>query len=73
MEIKNRYIKDDGKGTSYMSGCSIPRDADGITRNVNFVDCDFHPASDSIFEGCSINGVSIPNGPGCLYEYVRGF
>jgi hypothetical protein len=36
-----------------MSGCSIPKDADGVCRNIRFVKCDFHPCcADIKFEGC---------------------
>ncbi len=67
--IKNWYIKDTGNGYPYMSGLAIPRDNDGVTRNIDFVDCDLHPASHSTFENCAINGKPIPDGPGCLYKY----
>ena len=68
-EIKNWYIKDTGDGRFYMSGMAIPRDPDGVTRNINFVNCDFHYASDGIFENCQINGKPIPDGKGCLKQY----
>lgn len=68
-EIRNWYIKDTGDGYPYISEMAIPRDDDGITRNINFVNCDFHPASNSNFENCQINGRAIPNGPGCLWKY----
>lgn len=64
--IKDWYIKDTGDGRFYISGMAIPRDADGVTRDINFVNCDFHHASHGVFEGCMINGKPIPDGPGCL-------
>lgn len=66
--VKNWYIKDTGDGRAYMSGMAIPRDTDGVTRNIDFVSCDFHPASYSTFENCTIDGVRIPDGPGRLYD-----
>lgn len=71
MIMRNCYIKDTGDHSRYISGIDIPCDSDGITRDVEFFDCDFHPASNSVFEHCTINGVPIPNGPGCLYQYER--
>lgn len=67
--INEWYIKDTGDGRMYMSGLPIPRDYDGITRNYNFVNCDFHPASHGKFENCRIDGRPIPDGEGCLYDY----
>lgn len=67
--IRNWYIKDTGDGRRYMSGLALVRDKDGVTRNIDFVGCDFHPASYGVFENCSIEGKSIPDGKGCLYEY----
>jgi len=69
--IDNWYIKDTGDGRAYMSGMAIPRDEDGITRNINFTNCDFHPASHSNFENCQIDGQPIPDGPGCLYKHEQ--
>lgn len=66
---KDCYVKDFGDGKTYMSGLPLPRDSDGVTRNVDFVNCDFHPASDGVFENCTINGQSIPDGPGSLYRH----
>ena len=65
---KDWYIKDTGDGRFYMSGMAIPRDDDGVTRSVDFVNCDFHPASYSTFEDCTIDGRKIPDGPGRLYD-----
>lgn len=67
--IDNWYIKDTGDGDYYMSGMAIPRDDDGVSRNMNFTNCDFHPASHGKFENCQIDGKPIPDGPGCLYDY----
>lgn len=69
--VKGWYIKDDGDHSSYMSGLAIPVDADNVTRNLNFVDCDFHPASYSVFENCLINGKPIPDGKRCLWNLNR--
>lgn len=69
--VKDWYIKDTGDHCIYMSGRPIPVDADNITRDINFVDCELHPASNGDFENCQINGVLIPDGPGCLYIYKR--
>ncbi len=67
--VENHYFKDFGDGRTYISGLPIPRDADGITRNINFTRCDFHPGSVSDFENCQIDGKPIPDGRGCLYDY----
>jgi hypothetical protein len=71
-EVKNWYIKDTGDGRSYMSGLSIPKDKDGLTEAINFVNCDFHYASYGVFIACQIDGIDIPDGPGCLKEYDMG-
>lgn len=70
--MKNCYLKDFGDGRFFISGLPLPRDADGVTRNIDFVDCDLHPASVGVFENCFINGESIPDGPGCLWDYENG-
>jgi hypothetical protein len=71
--INNWYIKDPGDGRFYISGMAIPRDADGISRNMNFTNCDFHHASHGIFENCQIDGRPIPDGKGCLRIYADSF
>lgn len=67
--VKDWYIKDTGDGKHYMSGMAIPRDTDGVTRNIDFIRCDFHPASHGVFENCTIDGQPIPDGEGCLYKH----
>ena len=67
--VKGWYIKDTGDHARYMSGRAIPVDANNVTRNLNFVDCDFHPASYSVFENCQVNGKPIPDGKGRLYGH----
>jgi hypothetical protein len=54
IEYESYYFKDDRKHKGpLMSGCSIPKDADGVCRNIRFVKCDFHPCcADIKFEGC---------------------
>lgn len=54
--IVNHYYKDSGHGERYMSGLPLPRDPDGVVRNVNFVGCTFHPCCAAKFENCSITG-----------------
>ena len=69
--VRNWYIKDYGDHERFVSGCPIPCDADGITDSLDFVDCDFHPASVSNFRNCAINGQPIPDGVGNLYKYAH--
>jgi hypothetical protein len=54
----------------FVSDMSIPTDPDNVSRNIDFVDCDIHPASNSIFESCTLEGHRIPDGPGSLYLYM---
>jgi hypothetical protein len=63
--IRNVYFKAEGG----MSGVSLPRDKNGVTKYVNFIDCDFHADVRGNFEYCQINGVDIPDGWGSPWEY----
>ena len=69
--IRNCYIKDYGDHASFMSGRAIPCNEAGITDSLDFVDCDFHPASVGDFRNCAINGQPIPDGVGNLYNYAH--
>lgn len=40
--IENHHFRDEGDGRKFMSGLPLPRDPDGIVRNIRFVDCSFH-------------------------------
>lgn len=71
-QVRNWYIKDYGVHARYMSGMAIPVDADNITRNLNFVNCAFHPASHGVFENCQLDGKAIPDGAGCLWKLHHG-
>lgn len=51
-EIKNCYFKDFGDHQAYMSGLSIPVDADGVCRNIKFINCDFHVGCQVPYENC---------------------
>lgn len=58
-EIKNCYFKDfnDGAGP-YISGLTIPKDADGVCRGYRFIDCDFHAGCSVPYENCEFVGCS---------------
>ena len=52
-DVKDTYFKDAGDGRSFMSGLRLPRDSDGVVRNIRFIDCTFHPSCKSAsFENC---------------------
>jgi hypothetical protein len=51
------YFRDQGDGRTYMSGLPIPKDADGVCRNIRFVNRDFDcgcsiPQEDCEFVDC---------------------
>lgn len=50
--IENHYFKDAGDGVTFMSGLPLPRDPDGVVRNIRFVRCEFHPCCRAVFENC---------------------
>jgi hypothetical protein len=58
LTISNRYYKDRPAGVVLMSGLPLPKDENGIVRNIDFVNCEFHPNCRSIpfvnctFESC---------------------
>ena len=55
---KNTYYKDYGDGKRFMSGLPLPRDTDGTIRNVDFVDCTFHPGCVGPIENCTFTNCS---------------
>jgi len=58
--IENTYFKDYGDGHTFMSGRSIPKDADGVCRNIHFIACDFHPGCKVPFENCEFTRCIMP-------------
>ena len=58
-EIRNVYYKDQDPKHPLMSGLPLPKDSDGIVRNIRFLDCTFHPnCQDVKFENCQFAGCS---------------
>lgn len=53
-EIRACYFKDFGDGKTYISGLAIPKDADGVCRNIRFVSCDFHVGCSVPYENCEL-------------------
>ena len=53
VRIANRYFKNRGV---QISGMALPTDPDGIVRDKDFVNCDFHPACSAVeFHNCTFN------------------
>jgi hypothetical protein len=52
-EYVNYYFKDQDPTKPLISGMPLPKDHDGVVREVRFIDCDFHPnCQDVKFERC---------------------
>ena len=50
----------------------LPRDEDGVTRDYSFIGCTFDWDVRGAFEGCDVDGVSIPDGgPYGLRDYLN--
>jgi hypothetical protein len=63
--ITNHYFKDQDPKYPLLSGLPLPKDPDGIVRNIRFVDCSFHPnCKHTKFEGCEFEGESPADWPG---------
>jgi hypothetical protein len=52
--VSDSYFKDYGDGRTYMSGLPIPKDSDGVCRNIRFVRCTFHPGCSIPYENCEL-------------------
>jgi hypothetical protein len=51
--MKDRYYKNAARDVKLISGLPLPKDEDGVVRNVLFKGCDFHPScGEVVFEGC---------------------
>ena len=60
--LRDRYYKDQPSGTRLISGLSLPKDSDGVVRNKEFIDCDFHPNCVYVtFENCTFVGCEKPS------------
>jgi hypothetical protein len=50
---RHSYFKDQPPGRPLLSGLPLPKDGDGVVRNVRFLGCLFHPNCGRVkFEGC---------------------
>lgn len=49
--IQNTYYKE--SNFPLVSGLGLPKDSDGVVRNKEFVNCEFHPNTEGVtFENC---------------------
>ncbi|KKL88500.1 hypothetical protein LCGC14_1924120 [marine sediment metagenome] len=52
--LSDRYYKDRPLGQTLISGLALPKDADGVVRGKQFLNCTFHPnCQDVTFEDCT--------------------
>ena len=60
----NWYFKYQSPEENLISGRPLPKDDDGIVRNIEFVNCEFHPNCEpSHFENCTFTNCYGPHEP----------